>query len=803
MGRLKILAAGSSPQAQAQARGKLFERLMADVLRRHGYQIDDLPSVNYSGMEIDIEGSFTIAGVPLYAECKCYESEIDSPRLHSFFGKYMAKWLTNNHAHGLFIAIPGVNSHAKGFYREYCERQPQITVRLLEEAQVLSAMTDAYHLAQPHQPHSQLPAALGSPGDDLLLYTDQGIYWLQYLIPPGETVPSMVAYFDGYGTPVASVNIIEHLSRLYPLLNDFDRAPLNYQGHRDTMPQNTEDIVEVQASSAPFEYQFPAAPAYFVGRDVLLADLSMFVDAILHRQTSARGILFEGNSGWGKSSLVLASVSRLRSIGHFAIAIDCRSASSSQFLLRALHYSLEQFNSTGHFVDGTREAAYITGFEGAAESLIRFGAGLAGDSKLAFIFFDQFENLFSLPDVLRSLHDVFLKICDNGGNIVFGFSWKTDLVGLTTEFPYQQRDTISGFSKRIALQTFSDTETTAILSMLSQEIHARLRADLRFLLAEFSQGYPWLLKKLCAHVKSLREAGVSQSDIAQSVLNVEQLFQDDLEGLTPEQEDTLRRIAKTSPISVLDLSDDLRQDIVQSLVDRRLVVRIGSKLDVYWDIFRDYLNSGQTPVQDNYILRIKVNSIVKALTLLRNAGGELSSEDFRKEAEFSEKSFYNMVRELRLLGLAQLQSGMVRLVVSMPPADDQFIAGIRVYVRERLSRNRLVRHLLEVLEATGSLRTEDIASRLAGWCPYISASKDTWRFYAMVLCEWIDTADLAMYDNVASELARYENETAVRERQIVLARRRGGQKVLQIQYDAVAEIAVRIASALRSQSVVD
>jgi hypothetical protein len=54
MGRLKILASGSSPQAQAQARGKLFEKLMANVLRHYGYSIDRIASVNYAGMEIDI-----------------------------------------------------------------------------------------------------------------------------------------------------------------------------------------------------------------------------------------------------------------------------------------------------------------------------------------------------------------------------------------------------------------------------------------------------------------------------------------------------------------------------------------------------------------------------------------------------------------------------------------------------------------------------------------------------------------------------------------------------------------------------
>ena len=65
MGRLKILASGNTPQARAQVRGRLFEKLMALVLSHYGYQIVEKPNVNYAGMEIDIEGKATLTDVPL------------------------------------------------------------------------------------------------------------------------------------------------------------------------------------------------------------------------------------------------------------------------------------------------------------------------------------------------------------------------------------------------------------------------------------------------------------------------------------------------------------------------------------------------------------------------------------------------------------------------------------------------------------------------------------------------------------------------------------------------------------------
>ena len=86
-----------------------------------------------------------------------------------------------------------------------------------------------------------------------------------------------------------------------------------------------------------------------------------------------------------------------------------------------------------------------------------------------------------------------------------------------------------------------------------------------------------------------RETGVSQADIANKLLNIEELFQDDLRGLSPEQEEALHRIAKLAPVAVSDLNDQFTPEVLQSLVHRRLVVRVGPKYDIYWDIFRDYI----------------------------------------------------------------------------------------------------------------------------------------------------------------------------------------------------------------------
>jgi hypothetical protein len=516
MALIKILAAGETAGARANARGHLFEALMARVLRHYGYEVDRTPNVNYSGMEIDIEGRQLATGTPLYAECKAYETAVDSPKMQAFFGKYIAQWRKDQRSVGLFVALPGVNSHAKGFYRDNCKGQTDITVRLLEEQAVAEALWSNGLAPRPDVIQRQIQEDMGRSGDWNILYTEHGVYWVQYLIPPGAGIASSVMLFDSHGRPITDKGTTELLVQLDPALHDFDVVTVfpNASVGRATTAAIDEEIVEVRGSSSCFEYQFPASPEFLVGRGNVLGAVEGIVEEILAGVTSRRGLLFEANSGWGKSSVVLAAVDLLTKAGHYAVAIDSRSASSTQFMLRTVDYCLRKFRDSLPTPPMKLAMSGITGFEGALESLVQTGRLLEKEQRLLFIFLDQFENVFLLPDTLSSIRNSFLRVCDAQTNVVMGFSWKTDLIGLTNDFPYQMRDDIVGSSKRIPLPTFSEQETNALLERLRQELRAPLRKDLAFFLSEFSQGYPWLLKKLCAHVKSLRESGTSQAEIA-------------------------------------------------------------------------------------------------------------------------------------------------------------------------------------------------------------------------------------------------------------------------------------------------
>ncbi|RKY99475.1 MAG: hypothetical protein DRQ10_06120, partial [Candidatus Hydrothermota bacterium] len=180
---------------------------------------------------------------------------------------------------------------------------------------------------------------------------------------------------------------LDYLIQLYPEVGDFEiitiENPIILQS--SGVQKETEQIVEVKGSSTCFEYQFPASPEHFVGRQDVLNEVDAYTEAVIEKKTSSRGLLFEANSGWGKSSVVLACVDRLRQKGHFAIAIDCRSASSSQFILHVVDYVLLKFGNFDGLLSEEQITKVITGFEGVVKTLVNIGQILEQHGKVMFI----------------------------------------------------------------------------------------------------------------------------------------------------------------------------------------------------------------------------------------------------------------------------------------------------------------------------------------------------------------------------------------------------------------------------------
>ncbi len=803
MARLKILATGNTKHARTRARRKLLEGLVSQVLHHYGYRVDRFFRANFHEMEIEVEGKHRATGAPFYADCIFCETPVSAPDLQAFYGKYMARWHQEKRCHGLFIALPGLDNPAGEFYQDYIAKNSDVTVVLYEENPVLKAVSASPGIAGPDAFTKHIPRNMGTSGDPFLLFTEKGVFWAWIITSKDKENPNRLAFFDKAGSPISDPSVFGYLTKLYPKLADFD--PIVPEETVDLQPglfQDADEIVEVRGGPECFAYQCPASPGDFVGRKPLLEALDAFARKVVHKETSHRGVLFEGPSGWGKSSLVLASVSRLEKMGHFAVAIDSRTAASSSFIPGLIQYAVEKYGDFGGILPQSDRSKSMTNVDSGAGSILEIGKVLESSGKLLFIFLDQFEPRFFLPGVIEHIKELFLKICREQTNIVLGFSWNKDLVSAAHGFYSELGNAVTDNSQKMILNSFSGTETDALLKKLRDELNETLTGDLRWFLMEFSQGYPWLLKMLCFHVKVARQSGIPQEYIAGNLLSVEELFQHDLGKLSDKARVSLIHIAKFAPMRPTESPKILDPQVVKNLIDQGLVLKIGNTVDVWGEVFRNYLNNGILPFHDNPILGAGAGDVVKAVKILHGAGGLLDISEFRARAGLSGPLFYRVAKDMDLLGLVRFSKGTAALEIELPAGDHDVEISLRKHLQDRLRGNGLVCDLLKNLEEKNTLAMDEISTLFKISVPYRSVSVRAGLKYVRILAEWMDTADLAIWDKKNRMLVSFDPTTEIRERRLLLPKRRGS-KTPQIQYSPVEKMAERLFQALQGDGRVD
>jgi hypothetical protein len=799
MERLKILTAGRSPKAG----NKLFEAMASETLHHYGYRPDRVLNIDDSGMEIEIEGKHKPTGTSFYAACKCGEKDISLKEIQAFYGNYMTKWHKDKECHGLFIVLPGVALPAKEFYRDQIESNPDVTVRLFEETDVLKAISETHGVVGPGHVGKLMVRGMGKLGDCLLLYTQKGLFWVQYIISHGNKTPDRIALFSAGGAPLSDKSILSYIVKLYPELDNFEKIYVeDTAAFQADLFQDEEEIIELKGSSECFQYRCPASAKHFVGRKSLIAELDAFSVQVINKNTSLRCMLFESPSGWGKSSMILAGVAHLSEMGHCALAVDSRSALSPRFIVHVVDYAVRRLGDSDDFISDKYHSKSITRFDSAVKAILNIGKILESQGKLMVVFLDHFETILFMPEVLKHVRNLFLKVIEAKTNVIFCFSWKTDVIGSNNAVSGDFYNLVFDSSKHIMLGPFSDVESNVLFDRLSGELDETLRKDLKFFLSEFSHGYPWLLKRLCAHVRAQIQAGVTQASIAKDIHNIEKIIRADLYELSEDEKASLYYMANVAPVRMSTLSKILDPPIFQSLVRRELVVKIGNSCDLYSNTFSDYLNTQVSPVLESYIFQTQIGQVIKAVRILSAANGPIETIEFKKQTGFSDKLFYRLIRDMALFGLVQLGNGTAALQEKFSQSPQENVVLLRKHLKNRLQGNRLVRLLLKTLEEKRRLTISEVSGVLETSCPYISATRPAWLTHARIIVKWMDASDLAVLDPKNKCIIRFDPETEIRERRLLLPKRRGA-KTPWIQYAHVENTAARLVRALEEDGRVD
>jgi hypothetical protein len=723
-----VLADGDSPGAINDARGDLFEKFFASFLHANGYNkpTRERRNVTTAGIELDITAIHGITRQPAIVECKAQTDPIGPTQLGKFHSRLIVERYKSPNTHGFFVAIPRLTGPAQ------------------EQADLIATNDPAFSLLTAKGLTEQLrrnDAIVECPLRDILtsdyaiVITTSGLFAACLENDPITRRASRLLVWSASSVAVPN-SVLDSLtvspySQGAPAVDARSATEITKTASAvDHEPGSV--IITVTGSESDFEYQPPASPRYFVGREGLLDQVSHFLSG------QASVLILNAKSGWGKSSLALKLEQLVRDRGGYALIVDSRTANNRRFVTDVLNRAAREASALGVLtLPGNESWASLA----SALQTIR-SSQLNGQTPIV-VFFDQFENIFRDESLTKEFRDLALGARDLQGRLSVGFAWKTDDVTWVEDFPFQLRDEIKSGGILPRIEPLSAQDITALLKRLEHEWGHPLTSDLAQRLREFSQGLPWLFKKLAAHILRELESGVTQERLASEGLNIKKLFEADLAVLGGKEIAALRHVAKHAPMPVSDAGESISTAVIRTLIHNRLVVEVGASLDIYWDIFRDYLNSGRIPVQDSYIIRQTPLSVARLLREVVRDGGDGDIRDIARRLKTSENTLFNLSRELRLLGVTEYEPNRVRLICEIWDSPDRE-AELRARVAAALRNHRAFSIFSDVIAPQGVATVDAFARELPGAFPAVEIKATTWRTYARSFLLWFEYAGLAM-----------------------------------------------------------
>ncbi|PSC03316.1 hypothetical protein SLNSH_19320 [Alsobacter soli] len=717
-------------------RGRILERFAQKLLHTQNYSVTE--NVRLTASEVDLLGKEKTTGETIFVECKAFRSNLSAEVLQKLLGNVHFK----RYSSGWLISTFSLGKDAKGFEHEWQQRPPEERRQLrIYSPDTLIALLVSAKLVVGADTLQFDRNRFKAADEAYLLLTQDGEFWALPIIDPASGIRSAALLFRAdTGEQIFTQAILDRISSTdtsvaLPWISETTELA----GTATKLRSELESIVRVPMADHWADYR-PARPEDFVGREAAQATIFRFLDAVRAGTTSTRLLALKGPSGWGKSSSLLKIASRAGNVRnrrkYFVFAVDSRAAITRRFPELAVATAIKEAVKNG-FIS---EQPAILEF-GSASSL--FSANvmdtindeLRKSNKVVCIFFDQFEELLYKADLV-DVFDEMRRICSSleeaQSNIVIGFSWKTDGVIPTEHSAYHMWHALSDRRFEIELAPFSEAEVGLAINRFAKELGYPLIPQLRRVLQDHCQGFPWLLKKLCVHVLQLSRAGTEQADILTSSLNIQTLFKRDLEALSSTEIACLKQIATESPAEFFKISQNFGDEVVARLVDKRLIIRSGTRLTLYWDIFRDYLLTEKIPyIPVTYIPQANFNRHIKALAYMMGKH-HLSYGDLAKAMNLGMGATDNLVRDL--VNLGHVEANRKENLVYPAFSDEQRAIEITFSFWRS---HEVVRHLLSTRPNGETFSEGDFQTVYRGANKRSEIGEDTVHAYSQRILRWL------------------------------------------------------------------
>lgn len=742
---IEVIKLQDTPNAD---KGNLLEGLAEEFLKTQGYEVS--LQVRVTASELDLLCKHKVSGKEVYVECKAHKNSLSANILKNLLGTVDF----HEYSEGWLVSTGPLGKDAKGFMDQWEKKSSGKRERLCiyTPDRVLNSLLNANVISpQPNEKVVELIQELDlSIGKWLLLITPWGKYWVCTILLNG--IPKSLMLFSARDCrQISDENLFEKIKS-----SDFSLRHLEFSSFEDARQsmekiacQEDTAIIEVEFGERWFDYR-PARPEHFVGRKTAQRELLQFFTDVKKCRTDSRIFAIKGDSGIGKSSLV----AKMRDVAKdsqkpnnlFLYAVDMRAANDATYVSSAVIKALKSAASHGF---GHQDNLEISNYTDPiqSESIRAFLSECDRKHELIILVFDQFEELYSKPELFTVFEEtkrLMFSAIAASSNLVLGFAWKTDSTVPQDHPAYHMWHQLSDHRFEVSLKTFSHSDAKQSLNIFETELGEKIRPELRRYLLENSQGYPWLLKKLCIHLYEQMQNGLSQHEMANRSLDIASLFDQDLNSLTDLEMGCLKLVAKNAPMDWYEVLESAGHDVVQSLQNKRLLIRRGDKLNLYWDIFRDYVLSGTVPsIPFTYIPQSpSLDALLRVSLELDDAEGK-SLQQLASGSELQESTVRNIIHDLDQFGIIDIADNKITI--------DNHLTDLSV--RSLLSNIRILfkRHALtELLKKNNSVKTAG-TEQLIAYLKYINPTAQhhirTWTTYAQRMAMWLQVLGLITLAN--------------------------------------------------------
>ena len=734
----------SAEQITSYRKGQLFEKLATRIIDLCGYR-DIRLRVKRASLEYDVEATAKLAPRKLRGEAKAHESAIAGKEISAFTGKLLPLAISEGGLDGLFISTSPLTPEGRDYLGTLTPDVLQVakmTITTLVGQEIVEFLSS--HGACIAETSLRAKVRSQTSLQPLDLWFVVGEHGDILVASVGATPASAPTSFITYDVNGERCKLDKRdAARLQKQLADLENLEYIPHGKGDALviEADTQAVLPgVLPGAGWFDYKFPSPPECFIGRVEPLNEILAYLETVRESRTAARAVQVLSRSGVGKSSLLLKVAA---SEGPAAsVTVDGRNLltpSDLRLVVAMLAQSVQAATAT------TVDAPVSQ--EGIAATLLQIAASLQDASSVATIQIDQFEALLSRPAVFQVVLDLVVTTTERALPIVWIMARKNDLATTYDEGAAVDLTRLNDLSRSIELDDFSPVEEKELLDRLARELGKPVSPQLTEAILTFSAGFPWLLKRVCAHLQSMVATGVEMAQLARGGLRAEDLFNEDLAGLDEADKALLRTLAANLPNTAAELNRRLEGEVsfqrltnkLNDFLGRKLLRLSGNVYDTYNDVFKSYLLTDRIPFQARYVFRVTPGPVFGLLSRIADEG-PVDLASFARRVGGNSTATYNKLRELRLLGFIDPEPGRVALSTEAAAAIETDQIGD--FLRRALRANALVSRVLDLVASEDDVDLSSITELLQRQLPHISISSKTWIQYASILVNWLRYAGM-------------------------------------------------------------